>query len=102
MSPVGYHPVQHTPGLWFHDKRKPIFSHVVDDFCVQYSPLEDTGYFFNSLRAKYLITINMKKKVYIGINLDWDHVKRTVIFTMPNYVRKALQIFQHIFVGGKE
>ena len=24
MSPFGYHPVQHTPGLWVHDSRKKI------------------------------------------------------------------------------
>ena len=24
MAPFGYHPVQHTPGLWVHDSRKKI------------------------------------------------------------------------------
>ena len=32
MAPFGYHPVQHTPGLWVHDSRKTLFSLVVDDF----------------------------------------------------------------------
>ena len=36
MAPFGYHPVQHTSGLWVHDSRKTIFSLVVDDLCVQY------------------------------------------------------------------
>ena len=36
MAPFGYHPVQHTPGLWVHDSRKKIFSLVVDNLCVQY------------------------------------------------------------------
>ena len=36
MAPFVYHPVQHTPGLWFHESRKTIFSLVVDDFWVQY------------------------------------------------------------------
>ena len=35
MVPFGYHPVQHTPGLWVHNSRKKI-SLVVDNFCVQY------------------------------------------------------------------
>ena len=34
MAPCGYHPVQHTPGLWIHDIRKILFSLVVDDFYV--------------------------------------------------------------------
>ena len=32
MDPFGYHPVQHTPGLWFHDNRNIIFSLVVNYF----------------------------------------------------------------------
>ena len=45
ISPFGYNPVQHTPGLWIHDSRKNIFSLVVDDFCVQYSLMEDADHF---------------------------------------------------------
>ena len=44
MSPFGYHPVQHTPGLWVHDSRKQI-SLVVDGFCVQYFTAEDAHHF---------------------------------------------------------
>ena len=44
----------------------------------------------------------MEATVYIGIKLDWDYVHRTVLFSMTNYVRKALHIFQHILMGGKE
>ena len=51
MDPFGYHPVQHTPGLWVHDSRK-CFSLVVDDFCVQYSSTEDDDHFLKGLRAK--------------------------------------------------
>ena len=58
--------------------------------------------FFKSLRTKYLITVNMAAKFYIGIKLEWYYVHRTVTFSMPNYVRKALLIFQHILIGGKE
>ena len=45
MSPFGYHPLQHTPGLWVHDTRNNIFSLVVDAFCVQYSSTEDSDHF---------------------------------------------------------
>ena len=44
----------------------------------------------------------MEATVYIGIKLDWDYVRRTVTLSMPNYVCKALHIFQHIMRGGKE
>ena len=58
--------------------------------------------FLNALRVKYLITFYMKATVYIGTKLDWDYVNSTVTLSMKNYVRKALQIFQHIMMGGKE
>ena len=46
----------------------------------------------------------MSATVYIGIKLEWDwyYVHRTVIFSMPSYVRKVFHIFQYILRGGKE
>ena len=101
MDPFGYHPVQHTPGLWVHDKINIIFSLMVDEFCVRYSSMEDCNQFLNALRAKYLITVDKEARFYIGINIDWDYVHRTVILSMPNYVHKYLHIFQHILRCGK-
>ena len=46
MAPFGYHPVQHTPGLWVHDSIFKKISLVVDDFCVQYCSTENTDHFF--------------------------------------------------------
>ena len=102
MAPFGYQPVQYTPGMWVHDNQKTIFSLVVDYFYVQYSSLEDADHFLNALKAKYLIKIDMEVRVYIVIKLDWDYLSRTVILSMPNYVRKALHIFQRILMGGKD
>ena len=44
----------------------------------------------------------MEAKVYIGIKLDWYYINRTVILSMPNYVRKFFHRFQHILMGGKD
>ena len=43
----------------------------------------------------------MEANVYIVIKLDWYYFNITVTFSMPNYVCKALHIFQHILMGGK-
>ena len=69
MAPFGYHPVQHKPGLWFHNIKKKLFNLVINDFCVQYFSIEDADHFLNTLRAKYLITVNVEATVYIGIKL---------------------------------
>ena len=102
MAPFGYHPVQHTPGLWVHDSRKTLFSLVVNNFCVQYCSTEDAEHFLNALRSKYLITVNMAATVYIGIKIEWEYVHITVTLSMPSNVRKSLHRFQHILRGGKE
>ena len=70
MYPFGYHTVQQTPGLLIHDNRKTIFSLVVDEVCVHYSSVEYADQFFNAFKAKYLITVDMEAKVFIGVNLD--------------------------------
>ena len=101
MAPFGYHPVKHTPGLWVHTSKKTLFSLVVDNLCVQYFSTEDAAHFLNAPRAKYLITVYMEATVYTGIKLTWDHVHRTVTFSMQSYVYKALHRFQHILRGGK-
>ena len=44
----------------------------------------------------------MEATVYIVIKLECYYVHRTVILSMPSYVRKALHRFQHILRGGKE
>ena len=102
MSPFGYHPVQHTPGLWFHDNRHTMFILVAYNFCVQYPSTEDDNHFLNALRAKYTITVDMESTFYIGIKLGWDYVHRTFTLSIPSYVSKALHIFQHIMRGGKD
>ena len=45
MAPFGYHPVQHTPGLWVHDNINTIFCLVVDNFCVQYFSTKNANHF---------------------------------------------------------
>ena len=102
IAPFGYHPMKHTPGLWVHDSKKKLFSLVVGDFCVQCCSTKDADHFFNALRSKYLITVDMEATVYIGIKLMWYYVHRTVTLSMPSYVHKTFHILQHILRGCKE
>ena len=94
--------MKHTPVLWVHNSKKKLFNLVVDDFCVQCCSTEDADHFLNALRAKYLITVNIKATVYIGIKLTWYYVHRTVTLSMTSYVKKSLHRFQHILRGVKE
>ena len=96
MAKYGYRPVRITPGLWKHDENDTIFTLVVDDFLVQYISEAKVEHFLNALRAKYTITVDRQATKHIGLTLQLDYNKRTIILSMPGYVRKALLKCKHI------
>ena len=55
LNKFGYHPVQHTPGLWRHKTRAKIFTLVIDDFEIKYATHQDADHLLQALRAKYII-----------------------------------------------
>ena len=59
-------------------------------------------HFIHALRQKYTITVDRKAKKYIGINLKWDYSKHTVELSMPEYVKHALNEFQHLLPSRPE
>ena len=102
MSVYDHRPVQCTLGLWKHDNKDTIFSLVVYYFLVQYYSEKDAEHFLHALRQKYTITVDREAKIYIGTNLKWDYIKRTVELSMPEYVKHALQKFQHLLPSCPE
>ena len=43
----------------------------------------------------YTISEDWEAKLYIGISLKWDYIKRKVDLSMPGYVTAALQRFRN-------
>lgn len=90
----GYHQAANTPCLYRHQTRPITFTLVVDDFGIK-SPQaepEHLEHLLSTLRELYTITVGDGSR-YLGLHLDWDYAARTVVLTMPDYVRKALQRF---------
>ena len=71
------------------------FSLVVDDFGIKYECQEDITHLLDALKTIYPISEDWDGKLYCGLNLEWSYYKREVLVSMPNYVTKALQTFQH-------
>ena len=94
LDKFGYHPVQHTPGLWKHNTRATIFILVVDDFAIKYASRQDAEYILQSLCAKYTISTDWNASLYIWILLNWDYTARNVDLSMPKYVVRALHKFK--------
>jgi hypothetical protein len=69
LRPVGYHKVQHTPGLWKHMSRPIQFSLVVDDFGVKYTRKEDIDHLVSTLKKDFIISEDWEGNLYCGITL---------------------------------
>ena len=96
MLPHGYAPVAVTPGLWTHATRNIVFSLVVDDFGIRYSSRADADHLIAALTQHYQVRLNWTGSRYCGLTLDWDYVARTCDVSMPGYIERALQRFQHL------
>ena len=88
--------------LWKHENKEKHFSLVVDNFLVQYSSEEEAENFLHALRQKFTITIDKEAKKYIGINLKWGYIKRTVELSMPEHVKHDLHKFQNLLPSRPE
>ena len=67
----------------------------MDDFGVKYVGKEHATHLKDTLEEHYEISTDWEGTKYIGITLDWDYNGRKVHLSMPGYVKKALDKFQH-------
>jgi hypothetical protein len=95
LTPFGYYPARHTPGLWLHKTRPIAFSLVVDDFAVKYTGKQHADHLRNALLRRYELTTDWAAKVYSGMTLKWDYKNRTCDISMPGHVSNVLSKFQH-------
>ena len=86
----GYVPCKHTPGLFTHIERPIFFSLVVDDFLIKYVGKEHADHLLATLRKLYVVKVDWKAELFLGISMEWDYDKRTVDLSMPNYIEQAL------------
>jgi hypothetical protein len=91
----GYTQSETTPGLWSHKSRPIQFSLVVDDFGVKYVGKENAEHLLNTIRKYYKCSSDWEGERYCGLTIKWDYVGRKVHLSMPKYIQKALQRFQH-------
>jgi hypothetical protein len=72
LSPFGYYPARHTPGLWVHKTIPIAFSLIVDDFTVKYVGKQHADHLRDALLRSYELTNDWEGKVYSGMSLKWD------------------------------
>jgi hypothetical protein len=90
-----YAPCNHTPGMWTHSTRDIMFSLVVDDFGIKYTNRDDAIHLLTALEEMYTVRTDWIGSLYLAMTLNWDYIHSTVDISMPGYVAKALERFQH-------
>ncbi len=90
LAPHGYYVSNNTPGLWKHEWRPIItFTLVVDDFGVKYVGEERAHHLIVCLKEKYKLVKDWTGDLYCRILLEWDYIKRTVMISMPGYIKNS-------------
>jgi hypothetical protein len=96
MALFGYSESVNTSGLWTHKSRPISFTLVVDDFGMKYVAQEDVDHLITRIKSKYNLTEDWTGNLYCGITLEWNCINRTVDISMPGYIKKKLQEYNHI------
>jgi hypothetical protein len=95
LAAHGYHQSTTTPGLWQHDIRPICFTLVVNDFGVKYVKKADAEHLLNAIQKYYKCSSDWDAKQYCRLTFNWDYEGGKMHSSMPNYLAKALQRFQH-------
>ena len=93
LSPFGYAPTRHTPGLWRHKTLPISFSLCINDFGIKKVGRKHIEHRLADLHTKYEVTTYWTGSTYLGITLKWDYINLTCDISMPGYIATALHRF---------
>ena len=96
LAPFGYHKSFNTPGLRMHESRPITFTLVGNNFEVKFVNKDDVDHLLSSIKKTYTLTKDWTGNLYYGIMLEWDYVGQMVDISMPGYIKKKLQKYNHI------
>ena len=96
LAEAGYHKSGHVEGYFKHETRAIDFTLVVDDFLIKYTKDEDLDHLRNAVGKYYKFKVDPDAKQYVGINLKWNYITRTVRLSMDGYVEQALLELEHV------
>eukprot|EP00957_Ditylum_brightwellii_P181239 13805698-Ditylum_brightwellii.AAC.1 len=72
-----------------------MFALCVDNFGVKYYNKADTGHLIQVLQKDYKIPTDLDGKNYCSLTTKWHYAAGYVDVSMPGYVPKALNKYQH-------
>ena len=96
-----YVQAEYTDGLFVHKLRDISFKLVLDNFGINYTNKDDVNHLTSIMRSKSKFKVDFHAKQNIGINLEWDYIKRQVICSMHGYVRNAEEELKNILIAKR-
>ena len=87
--------IPHITYLWNHDHRRIVFCVCIDEFGGKYYYENDAQHLIDTLQWFYKVSFEWTGSYYCGFTLNWNYPAGFVNLTMPNYIRKVLNHFQH-------
>jgi hypothetical protein len=79
LPPYGYHPVEHTNGMWRHKTRPVTFTLVVGDFGVKYVGKGNVDHLLNALKENYEVTEYWEGKLWHLVEMGLQRRHRRVV-----------------------
>ncbi len=61
----------------------------------KYVYLDDVNLLIASIKKTYTLTEDWTGDLYCGITLGWDYENCTIDISMPGYIKKKLQEYEH-------
>jgi hypothetical protein len=93
LNQEGYYQIQTVSGLWKHKTKTIQFVLVVDDFGIKYINKNDLDHLIHTFKKYYEVAIDLDRKEFVKIELDWDYENKRVHLSMAPYLQKALRQF---------
>ena len=67
----------------------------MDDLGVKFVGKQHAQHLIDTLKQHYMLAEDWEGDLYCGIKLDWNYNKCTLLISLPGYIQKVLQRFQH-------
>jgi hypothetical protein len=95
LAPFGYYESVNTPHLWYHESQLISFILIVNNFGIEYASQDYVDHFISSIKKTYTLTEDWMGNLFFGITLEWDYDCQMVDISMPGYIIKKLQEYEH-------
>ena len=73
LAKSDYSPCQSTSSLWIHKTQPTSFTLVVDNFGMKYYVKQHSQNLINALQKKYVITVDLTGKKFLGLEIYWNY-----------------------------